>query len=67
MAEEHSGETKPKVEQSFQLVVKDQTGGEARVCVIPFTLLPARRTSHLSQYTPPKACIGSWLNNFFQM
>ncbi|KAK9808175.1 hypothetical protein WJX73_005370 [Symbiochloris irregularis] len=37
MTEEHSGETKPKVEQAFQLVVKDQTGGEVHFKVKPTT------------------------------
>lgn len=36
MTEEHSGETKPKVE-NFQLVVKDQGGGEVHFKVKPTT------------------------------
>ncbi|KAK9808157.1 hypothetical protein WJX73_003041 [Symbiochloris irregularis] len=34
---EDSGETKPKVEQAFQIVVKDQTGGEVHFKVKPTT------------------------------
>ena len=42
MADEHSGETKPKVESGFQLVVKDQTGGEGGVSFSNFLMRHSR-------------------------